>query len=128
MAQMQHMFTPFSETMYFCILRRFSVCSSRVYQEARGRLVGVSNWFCVQVKALKLQALQRWMGFGSWDAPHDEQTKHLQHLGKKKRKNNETICCTIIENWLLNIWSQCSPLTWSRILILFSFVLFLSPF
>ncbi|TRZ01491.1 hypothetical protein DNTS_028988 [Danionella cerebrum] len=30
-----------------------------VYQEARGRLAGVSKCFCVQVKAMKLQALQR---------------------------------------------------------------------
>lgn len=56
-----HLIHQISPTLFKCAVYEAcesSVCSSRVYREVRERQAAVSNWFCVQVTAIQLQALQ----------------------------------------------------------------------
>lgn len=70
-----------------------SVCSSRVYREVRGRQAAVSNWFCVQVTAIQLQALQRGTDTDElrWQDLKNKRNVWIISEKKKQKKQNNNI-------------------------------------
>lgn len=77
--------------LFFFVVVFFPLSPSRVYLVAQERQDEVSNWLCVQVMLIQLQALQRHPG---------KMNESRNHMKKKRKclssqKNNN--CCTIIQ-------------------------------
>lgn len=84
---MQHILHTQLKVQYVWVLSNFSVCFSRVYQEARGRLAAVSNWFCVQVNFKHYSAERE---SKAEMAPREEQTQTSESSQKEeKNKTNK---------------------------------------